>query len=563
MRTNLPVSDTEYLLDDDTTLVSITDLQSRIKYANPAFIRASGYSKEELLGQPHNLVRHPDMPPEAFADLWQTIKSGQPWNALVKNRRKNGDYYWVKANVTPLIENGEPVGFMSVRVKPSREEVARATAIYRQISAGKSNYCVRNGLITRTGLLGKLVSLSKFGVRAKIWLAMLAAASTSIGLEWAEVLKRQTGSELTGVGWHDIALAAISLTVAGLLGLWLNRSITEPMRELVLTTRRIAGADLTSRLASQRQDAIGRITRGLNQSNVNLRAVVTDVRSQVEIINQAADTIVAGISDLSARTESQASSLEQTAASMEEIHSTVQQTADLAGEANRLVMSTSAIADQGGQVVSQVVTNMADINASAVKIADIISVINEIAFQTNILALNAAVEAARAGEQGRGFAIVAAEVRSLAQKTATAAKEIKSLITDSLNKVESGTKLSEEAGKTIGEVVASVRRVTSIMGEISHAASEQALGIAQVNEAAVQIDQITQQNAALAEEATATAEALKAEADVLLEAVSIFRLQAQTSRGEKPHAGGMSQSPNDEYTENTAITVSHRPLRVA
>ncbi len=526
MRTNLPVTEIEHLLDDSVALVSTTDLQSRINYANPAFIAISGFTQEELIGEPHHLVRHPDMPPEAFADLWNTVQSGQSWTGLVKNRCKNGDYYWVKANVTPLIENDKPVGYMSVRIKPSREEVANASAIYQAMRADKNCYQIRNGTVTRASLFNRLIFLKNIGINTRIWIAMLTVALTLIGFEAAESLWLGADSSTTGFdGTRFIILGAISVMVVGGLGAWLSASITQPLQRAVTIATRTASGDLGYRTANlPRRDEVGQIIRSLNQTTVNLMGVVTDVRAQAHDARIAARDIASGVEDLSSRTESQASSLEETAASMEEIHATVQQTADLARQANQSTLSASAIAEQGSTVVGRVTANMEDIKTSSTKIADIIGVIDEIAFQTNILALNAAVEAARAGEQGKGFAVVASEVRNLAQKTAAAAKEIKSLILDSLAKVESGAKLSEDAGNTMGDLVAAIKRVTALMGEISHAASEQALGIGQVNEAAGQIDRATQENAALAERVSMSATVLNQQANTLLDAVNVFKL---------------------------------------
>ncbi len=524
MRANLPVTNIEHSLEENATLVSTTDLKSRITYANPAFVEISGFSEEELMGAPHNLVRHPDMPPEAFADLWQTIQSGRSWTALVKNRCKNGDYYWVKANVTPLIENNEPVGYMSVRVKPSREEIAAATKLYQAMRAGQSRHEIRNGIVVRKGLLSKLAFWRSIGITAKIWIAVLVMAFAIIGVEAVEALGWGAGSPDAGFdGMRLLVTGAVSLALAGVMGVWLSISVVRPLKVILDAARRIASGDLGGRVNVSRSDELGRILRVLNQTNVNLLGLVGDVRTQALDIQAEIEQITGGISELSARTESQASSLEETAASMEQLHATVQQTADLAQQANQITLSASAVAEQSGEVVGRVATNMMDINASSTKIAAIIGVIDDIAFQTNILALNAAVEAARAGEQGRGFAVVAAEVRNLAQKTAIAAKEIKGLISDSLSTVQSGTQLSGEASKTMEEVVAAVKRVSAIMTEIHQATREQASGIGQVNEAAMQIDRTTQENAAFAEKITIAAKSLTIQSNVLTGAVNVFK----------------------------------------
>jgi aerotaxis receptor len=282
--------------------------------------------------------------------------------------------------------------------------------------------------------------------------------------------------------------------------------------------RAIAGGDLAASKCGPATRSPG-LLRALNQMSANLFAIVSDVGENVAGVMSASSQIASGNQDLSSRTEQQASSLEQTAASMEELTSTVKQNADNARQANQLAVSASEVAVKGGSVVSQVVDTMGSINASSKKIVDIIGVIDGIAFQTNILALNAAVEAARAGEQGKGFAVVASEVRSLAQRSASAAKEIKTLIGDSVEKVEAGSKQVAEAGRTMEEIVGSVKRVTDIMGEITAASQEQTSGIEQINQAIAQMDQVTQQNAALVEEASATAQSLQEQADGLVKAV--------------------------------------------
>ncbi len=322
-----------------------------------------------------------------------------------------------------------------------------------------------------------------------------------------------------------IGSGAILAAVLGLLFAWLaTRSITVPLQRAVASAESIRQGDLSARLEVSGHDETGQLLRALSDMKDNLARIVGDVRLGSEGVSTASAEIAQGNHDLSARTEQQASALEETAASMEELSATVKQNADSARQANQLAMSASTVAIKGGEVVGQVVETMKGINDSSRKIADIISVIDGIAFQTNILALNAAVEAARAGEQGRGFAVVASEVRSLAGRSAEAAKEIKTLINASVERVEQGSALVDQAGVTMTEVVSSIRRVTDLMGEISAASSEQSSGVSQVGEAVTQMDHATQQNAALVEEMAAAASSLKSQAQELVATVAVFKL---------------------------------------
>jgi methyl-accepting chemotaxis protein len=324
-----------------------------------------------------------------------------------------------------------------------------------------------------------------------------------------------------------LGLAAMVAVVAASLGwmVMLARSIREPLARAVQVSEAIAAGDLTQRLNdAPRGDEIGQLMRAMAQMNEKLRRLVGEVRHGVESVNTASAEIATGNQDLSARTEQTASSLQETASSMEQLTGTVSQSADVARQANQLASSAAEAATRGGEVVSQVVGNMQEISASSRKIADIIAVIDGIAFQTNILALNAAVEAARAGEQGRGFAVVASEVRSLAQRSAEAAREIKSLIGSSVDKVEAGAQLVAQSGAAMEEIVSSVRRMTDMMGEIASAATEQRDGIGQVNQAVTQLDQMTQQNAALVEQSAAAAGSLREQARRLAEVVSAFNV---------------------------------------
>jgi methyl-accepting chemotaxis protein len=319
-------------------------------------------------------------------------------------------------------------------------------------------------------------------------------------------------------------ITVLAIAVSSLLAWFITRGITGPINAAVKVARTVADGDLTSRVDVTTTDETGQLLQALKEMNSSLVKIVGDVRTGTDSMASASSQIASGNLDLSSRTEEQASSLEETASSMEEMTSTVKQNADNARQANQLAASASEVALRGGSVVAQVVDTMSSINESSKKIVDIIGVIDGIAFQTNILALNAAVEAARAGEQGRGFAVVASEVRNLAQRSAAAAKEIKGLIGDSVEKVDLGAKLVEQAGTTMDEIVESVKRVTDIMSEITCASQEQTSGIEQINQAISQMDQVTQQNAALVEEAAAAAESLQEQAGALAQVVSVFKL---------------------------------------
>ncbi len=890
MKTNLPVTQKEIALTDASSIVSKTDLKGRITYINRDFLEISGFTEAELIGQPHNIIRHPDMPPEAFADLWQTVKSGKPWNGMVKNRCKNGDHYWVEANAAPIRENGEVIGYMSVRTKPSRQQVEAAEALYAKMRAGKTpkigvltkisdfindlalvykvviasalpvlailgfdaiNGPSQSGLLMSVAvgtvaLMCSILLLNKWVVKpmklatdhinevangkfhsnintrandeagrmmqaikamqirlgfdlnnskklneealrlqtaldnsttaftfgdshnrlqyinnaAKtLWQEMAtdiakvhpnfsveAMMGNNIGqyLEkdeqrkvFAQKLTKPSGMEIsmyshsiriavvpiynnsgeylgrmtqwtdrtseviaekevsrlvaeavagnlseradtaklpegfvrdTGVGinqmldavigplnvaakyvediskgnipakitdtyngdfntiksnlnlcidtinnliaqmnhmsaQHDAgdidikvdesqfqgayqvmaqgvntmvfghiavkkqAMACIkgfgegdfSAPMAQLPGkkAFINQTIEQVrsnLKALSQDAQMLADAAAEGRItvradANQHQGDFRQIVEGVNSTLDLIVKPISIVKEAVEAINTAAGEISSGNSDLSARTEQQAASLEETAASMEELASTVKQNAENAKQANQLAMAASDVAIKGGDVVGQVVNTMADINQSARKIEDIITVIDGIAFQTNILALNAAVEAARAGEQGRGFAVVAGEVRNLAQRSASAAKEIKELITDSVQKTTEGTTQVENAGKTMDEIVNSVKRVTDIIGEIAAASVEQSSGIDQVNTAVTNMDEVTQQNAALVEEAAAAAESLLEQANSLSETVSVFKLGNETG------------SRTNHHKPSTERRASNSPLR--
>ena len=518
MRLNTPVTNNEFQLADGKTIVSTTDLQGNIRYANSYFIEVSGFTKDELIGAPQNLVRHPDMPAEAFADMWATIRDGMPWTGMVKNRCKNGDYYWVHVNVTPVIEAGKAVGFMSVRTKPSREQVASAAALYSEFKAGNPRKLVlHHGQLRTSGIAGRVAALGRMSLRAQVNAGMGLVSATlaaMLALSWQAALSP----------W---AVAATAVSVAVALGLWimLHRKVLAPLDDAIVFTRRLAGCDLTGRIDHHNDNEMGHLVAALRQTGVNLFSVIGDVRGNFDEIRHATGEIASGNMDLSGRTEAQASSLEETAASMEQLTQNVAQSSDNVKSANELAMCASDMASRGGQTVSEVVSTMQAISTSSHKVLDIIGLIDGIAFQTNILALNAAVEAARAGDQGRGFAVVASEVRNLSQRTATAAKEVKQLIDVSISNVDTGNRLTAAAGQTMDEIIGAVDNVKRVMEEIASATREQSTGIVQVNHAVSDLDSMTQQNAALVEQAAAAAGSLAEQADSVAGALAVFRLE--------------------------------------
>ncbi|MGV3725867.1 methyl-accepting chemotaxis protein [Hydrogenophaga sp.] len=513
MRQNLPVTQREYDFPEDATLLSTTDADSHVAYANESFLAVSGFTAEEIIGQPHNLVRHPDMPREAFADMWATLKEGQSWTALVKNRRKDGDHYWVRANATPVVRGGRLVGYMSVRTKPTRSEVQATEALYARFVRGEQgSRAFHKGLIVRTGMARLLSWTQTASLRGRILWPMAVALAVVTGLSFALLPTAQAAVQSAEVAVLFAALAW-----------WLERQIVAPLQRVVRQAQSVAAGQPGSNEQLDRVDEIGMLMRTVNQSGLNLRALLDDVSAQIEGVSRVSQEISEGNRDLSARTEQAASSLEETAASMEQMTSTVNTTSETAEQASTMAEKASEAARAGGQIVNDVVKTMDDISHSSRRINDIISVIDGIAFQTNILALNAAVEAARAGEQGRGFAVVAGEVRNLAQRSAQAAKEIKTLITDSSERVESGQELTAQAGRAMESILKEAQSVTRMITDISRSAREQSTGIGQVNAAVSQLDQMTQQNASMVEQSSKASKTLGTRAQRLAQAVNVFR----------------------------------------
>jgi aerotaxis receptor len=514
MKNNLPVTGQEFDFPADVTLLSTTDTQSHVTYANAAFVAVSGFKRDDILGQAHNLVRHPDMPRQAFADMWATLKAGQSWTALVKNRRQNGDHYWVRANATPVVRGGQVVGYMSVRTKPGRDEVQATEALYRAFREGRQGgRRFHRGLVVRTGLMAWTSLAQLMSLRSRLWLPVWALGALAV-----------VGAALAGVQGTALAVFGIMAVLASALaGFFLHAQVARPLSQILRQAQAVAAGQPGENLLFNRVDDIGMLMRAVNQAGLNLRSLVDDVEQQVAGLQNTSGEISRSNADLSARTEQTASSLQETAASMAQMNSTVQSSSSTAREAAQIAGSTSLAAARGGTLVEQMVRVMQEIRTSSQRIADIIGVIDGIAFQTNLLALNAAVEAARAGEHGRGFAVVANEVRSLAGRAADAAKEIRGLIGSSTACVGSGAQQVDEAGRAMSEIVAEVKRVDGLIAGISLATVAQSEGIGQVSAAVNQLDQVTQQNAVLVQQTAAAAGAMSVQATRLAEAIGVFK----------------------------------------
>jgi len=514
MRNNQPITQREFDFDDRATLMSTTDLNSYITYANDAFIQVSGFSPEEVNGQPHNMVRHPDMPPEAFADMWSTLKQGEPWTALVKNRRQNGDHYWVRANAIPVVREGKVQGYMSVRTKPSAEEVRQTETLYRDFREGRAKgRRFHKGLIIGTGWRRLGSVLKTLPLRWRIRSGLITLLPLSVLSVWL------LGMAPMALGCFTGGMAIMLLLVS----LWLEQQISRPMERMCRQALSVATGASHKVDQIDRVDEIGVTLRSIGQLGLMFRWLVDDVSGQAINVLSASDAIARSNDELSRRTEQAAANVQQTAATMNEMTATVKSNTETASEVNSLSASTSSVAIKGGEVMQEMVGMMAEIADSAKRIANITSVIDSIAFQTNILALNAAVEAARAGEQGKGFAVVAGEVRNLAQRSAKAASEIKTLVETSASRVQSGSDHADAAGRTMQDIVSQVQNVTSLIAQISAATAEQSLALSEVSTAVEDLDDITHQNAARVAEGAEASGRMAHQANRLVEAISVFR----------------------------------------
>jgi len=703
MKINMPVTDKEVLMPKGTFLVTRTNLEGIITYANDAFVETSGFTREELVGSNHNMIRHPDVPEAAYKDLWTTLKQGRPWQGMVKNRTKTGDFYWAEANITPVYTNGKVHEYLAVRYVAGREKIEQTEQLYKQLNAGTAtmrptgwaakikllremaiwkkgvlaltalllpnfflmvqlfsaqNYTVlalvalwvviatavavnlyrlvNNGLETLIGVYYRFLNNSfktsvdldrndqlgdcfraLFTVGVKFNAELAFSQENELHLREKDLINRDFISQIEAISKsqpviqfnmdgtiitaNDLFLDAMGYSLDEIKGrhhrlfvepgfaqsaeyrqFWeklgrgehdageykrigkggkvvylhasynpildvngkpykvvkyandvtketlTNQTLERVFADIGSIMKNLANGDLTKNITHQYDGIYGECTDNINEAVAKFSEVFTQIRDAADFIESSSQEISTGNNNLSHRAEQQAANLEETAASMEELTSIVKNTAVNANEASQAVNSAKDLAVKGGDVVKSAITAMQEINESSNKIAEIISVIDEIAFQTNLLALNASVEAARAGEQGRGFSVVASEVRNLAQRSATAAKQSSELIQNSVQKVRTGTAFVNETGVALNEIVSSVGKASEIVDQIAIASSEQTAGIEQVNLAVGQLDEITQQNAALAEQASAASISMSEQSTNMIHLLNFFKLNSKS-----------------------------------
>nr|WP_103035734.1 methyl-accepting chemotaxis protein [Castellaniella caeni] len=513
MRKNLPVTQRDYDFPDHETLLSATDTKGRITYANAAFVRVSGFEYRELLGKAHNIVRHPDVPPEAYQDLWDTLKLGRSWTAILKNRRKDGDTYWVRANVTPVYHEGTLSGYVSVRTKPGADEIRATERVFQAYAQGRQKVRFHRGLLFATGWRRVGNGLRTLSLRQQL-------ALTLGGLWGAWVLiVGQAG--IAGTAW--LTSSAVGLACILLAGHLLERRLIRPLHAIQRQAIQAASGQRVDDWRLTRLDEVASIQKALKQGSLNLRSFIDDVQDQLQGLRRTSADIAEGSQGLSQQTEAAARQLADTATDLDRLGLLTTDNTRHAQAAVQLAQASSQSATEAADVVHQAAARIEDMDTASQRIGDIVQTIDGIAFQTNILALNAAVEAARAGEHGRGFAVVAGEVRALAQRSATAAQEIANLIHDVVGIAQDGVARTREAAGAMQQVLEHNRQVGELVARIHTAGQEQADDLSRIQHTFTQLGNLTQGNAAMAEQSSMVAQSLDAQTHNLAQAAGVFR----------------------------------------
>ncbi len=485
------VNDREVVLHEGQILVSHTDLKGVITYVNSDFLDVSGFERSELIGYPHSVIRHPDMPRSAFYDLWTTIKKGKSWRGFVKNRTKDGGFYWVDARVSPLFENDEHVGYLSVRYRPNRSDIDKISRLYFNLINGKAHFPYtednsRIKIMTKFLLLNLMMILPiAFG-----------ALSSFLGVELT-VAAAVSGGLFLLVYIYQAALV--------------NKQLIKPVKNSNRIGDNLARGYMQIDLPVNRHDEVGELYKSMHIMMNNFAGVIGKIKENGEKLSHASDNINATAHALSQNSSEQAAAVEETSSSLEQMTATITQNAENAHLTEDIAKKTSELSVQGGEAVAQTVRAMSDI-------AGAVGVIEEITYQTNLLALNAAIEAARAGESGKGFAVVAAEVRKLAERSQAEAQRIRDMVSDSLE-------VSQRAGELIETVVPEINRTAELVKEISAASMEQKGGVDQMNNAVAQLNQVAQSNAASAEELSGTSEEMADQTKVLRDILNAFKMK--------------------------------------
>ncbi len=542
MRTNMPVTGREVPLREGTVIISKTDAKGLITYANQDFLDVSGFSQDELVGKPHNIVRHPDMPPAAFQDLWDSLKSGQAWTGIVKNRCKNGDHYWVEATARPNREGG----YTSVRVRPRREQVEQAEALYAQVRAGTTRKIIHRGQAVHPTLLWRLGRrLRRIDIGLRLWLACLAAAGLILAAA-ASALLAEGAEELL------VAVTGVGMLVVLGLGAWLQKDVIRPLREAAGSAGDLARGDLTRAIAHDCSGEMAELMQALGAIRNNFQETLYHVRESLGALNRSAQSLSAEAEHAARTSQSQAELTGEVAAAMEQMSASISHIGDNAHIAEATSQQSGEQSREGGRVVYGTVEEMQSIaqgvNQSALVIRElldhsraisaIVTVIHDIAEQTNLLALNAAIEAARAGEQGRGFAVVADEVRKLAERTANSTLEITAMVEkiqsgarqaeatmeQGVARVAEGVQLARHAGDSISGIQDSAARVTSAVADITHALKEQIQATQAIIGSMERIAQLSDENNATVAKTAASARDLEAEASQLDAIVAQFKV---------------------------------------